>query len=110
MSNAANVVGERELSLSNGNIVTVSIGFPLFVFEGEYECSYRIVGLPKEEGGRVVGSDALQALQLALIRVGAILYTSEDWTSGALSWNGDRNLGFPLPESIRDLRDGASSP
>jgi hypothetical protein len=109
MSNIGNAFGERELSLSNGSVVTVSIGFPLLVSDGEYECPYRIAGLQKEEGGRVVGSDALQALLLVLIRVGAILYTSEDWKKGALSWNGDRNFGFPLPESIKDSRDSASS-
>jgi hypothetical protein len=73
------------------------------VGEDEYYCSYRIIGLQKEENGRVFGSDALQALQLTLIRVGAILYTSEEWKNGNLSWNGDRDLGFPLPDSLKDL-------
>ena len=107
MGDISNSVGVRDLTLSNGNTVTVSIGLPSFVSEGEFVCPYRIAGLQAEEVGRAIGSDALQALQLALIRVGAILYTSEAWKDGVLSWNGDKDLGFPLPGSIKDLQGSA---
>jgi hypothetical protein len=94
------------LSLSSGGSVIVSLELPsAFVGgESEYRCSYRILGLAQEENGRVIGSDSLQALQLALVRIGAILYTSDEWRKNQLSWNGDRNLGFPLPESIKGLQ------
>ena len=106
MSNSHGTIGSRELSLFDGGKVIVTLGSPTPSAEGENECrcSYRILGLQKEENGRVMGSDALQALQLALVRVGTILYTSEEWRNNLLSWNGDKDLGFPLPESLKDLQ------
>lgn len=42
---------------------------------------------------------------LTLSRIGAILYTSEEWKKGNLRWLGDDHdhLGFPVPDSIADL-------
>src|ERR1700761_8224425 len=104
MNYSFNALGSRELSLLDGGTVIVALSGPT-IEEGEddYRCNYEITGLRTEEKGRVFGSDALQALQLALIRIGAILYTSEEWRGNLLTWNGDAELGFPLPESLKDL-------
>ncbi|NRR28838.1 hypothetical protein HSX11_01435 [Oxalobacteraceae bacterium] len=106
MDGCQSIAGSRELSLSNGGKVMISLGMPTLLKEGDssYRCWYQISGLNEEESGRVVGGDALQSLQLALIKVGAILYTCPEWRNNLLSWNGDRDLGFPLPESLRDLQ------
>lgn len=34
---------------------------------------------------------------------GAILYTSEEWTSARLTWNKGRNLFVPIPDAVKDL-------
>jgi hypothetical protein len=105
MSEFDGLIGHRELFLADNGKVIVSIGVSALLAEDEsdYYCSYRISGLTENESGRVIGSDALQALQLALIRVGSILYTSKEWNENILTWNGERNLGFPLPNSLKDL-------
>jgi hypothetical protein len=51
----------------------------------------------------------MQALILALSMVGTELYTSEEYESGRLSWDCGAvkgHLGFPVPESIRELLPG----
>ncbi len=48
----------------------------------------------------------MQALLLALKRVGADLYTSAEAKAGLLTWeagSSKSDLGFPVPDSIRDL-------
>lgn len=106
LSNLTALIGSRELLLSGNEEVVVSLGVPSPIGEGEdeYYCPYHISGLEEEGSGRVVGADALQAIQLVLVRIGAILYTSKEWQSGLLTWHGERNLGFPLPDSLKDLQ------
>ena len=97
---------QRDLDLNRDDKVIVSISIPELSKdnESEYHCHYHIFGLKREERGRVIGVDSLQSLQLVMKRVGAILYTSPEWTDGRLSWNGDKDLGFPLPDSLKDLQ------
>jgi hypothetical protein len=43
-----------------------------------------------------MGVDAIQALWLAMIVIGASLYTTAEYKSGRLRWFDD-DLGFPAP-------------
>jgi hypothetical protein len=45
----------------------------------------------------------VQALDLALKMVGAVLYTHAAWKAARLTWLGGRNLGFPVTDNLRDL-------
>jgi len=53
------------------------------------------------------GVDAVQALLSALQMIGAELYVSDEYKSGALVWHSPgRGYGFPVPQTIRDLLVG----
>jgi hypothetical protein len=54
-----------------------------------------------------VGVDAVQAIQLAMKMIGALLYTSEHHEAGRLAWlSSGQGYGFPVPGTIRDLLIG----
>ncbi len=91
---------------ANDRKITVVIGRPEKFPEGEdYYCPYQILGFGNERVRYAGGVDAVQALQLALQKIGADLYTSQEAQSKQLAWVGGNlgDLGFPVPESIRDL-------
>lgn len=97
-------IAQRELSLSGAANVSVLIGKPEVFPDGNgCYCPVQIVGLGEQRVSSPMGQDTMQALVLALEFVGTSLYTSSAWKSGRLTWLGNRNLGFPVPESIRDL-------
>jgi hypothetical protein len=53
------------------------------------------------------GLDAMQAIVLALQKIGATLYASEYHKAGLLMWDRPGNgYGFPLPQNARDLLEG----
>ena len=59
-----------------------------------------------------MGVDSVSALIRALTMVGAELYCSEEYENGRLTWDcgavkGD--LGFPVPENIRDVLPASQS-
>jgi hypothetical protein len=91
--------------------VTAKLGRPrLRVRDGLYECAAEI-----DEGGRVwvrylTGSDALEALQLALIILGTDLKHTNEQLGDALCWSSGqrRDLGLPTyPDfSLRPIMDG----
>jgi hypothetical protein len=63
-----------------------------------YFCSFLIEGIPATSIKGVYGVDAIQALQLALQTIGAILYTAPEYQHGRLRWLDDSgDLGFPRP-------------
>lgn len=98
------VIATRTLA-SGDRTISVSIGQPFVPpdFDGNWCCPYRIEGL----GGGAIryagGVDAVQALWMALLMIGTDLYTSAPGIAGRISWLGMRNLGFPVPEAVRDL-------
>lgn len=100
------IVANRELALADGKKVTVTIGKPeKFPDSEDYYCSYQIIGMGNERVRYAGGIDSIQALLLALNMVGADLYTSDEAKTGVLSWKGGEkgNLGFPVPDTLRDL-------
>ena len=68
-------------------------------FSDEYKayiCQYKISKHDYLDEGRPIGEDMLQAIYLAMIKLGAILSHTDFWKKENLSWYGDKNLGFPL--------------
>ena len=94
------------MSLDDGSEVIVEIGRPFNAPEigEEFYCPYRITGLGDRKVRGIPGFDAVQALLLALQTVGVDLYASDEGKAGKLSWLGQRDLGFPLPDIASDLR------
>ena len=72
-----------------------------------YVCYYRILGIGGEKLKRGAGTDAIQALMLTLVRIGADLYASEESKAGRLSLFQDQNLGFPV--FFRDIFPAAAT-
>ncbi len=72
-----------------------------------WSCAYEI-GWPEGPRRSVAhGGDALQALTLALQKIGTELYTSVHHRSGALSGSSPGGgYGFPVPPNLRDLLAG----
>lgn len=76
--------------------------------DGEcWMCDYEI-DWPHETWRRyAAGLDAVQALVLALQKIGTELYTSEYHQSGRLMWvDPSQGYGFPLPSNARDMLRG----
>ncbi len=98
-------IASRELD-ANGKKVVVVIGRPEKFPDGEdYYCPYQIVGIGSERVKYAGGIDAVQALQLALKKIGTDLYTSQEAQAKQLLWAGGEpgDFGFPVPDSLRDL-------
>ncbi len=103
------IIANRSLRLRQGS---VDIDLPIHIqapqeLGSDWICDYEIGWPEGAKKSRAAGFDAVQALQLALQKIGTELYTSEHHKSGSLksqdSWNG---YGFPVPASIRDLLVG----
>lgn len=75
---------------------------------GAWFCHYEIQWPHGRRAGYGSGVDAVQALLIALMNIGAELYASEYHERGDLYWTepGD-GFGFPAAKSIRDLLVGA---
>jgi len=100
---ALDVIAERRLQLSGGTAeVIVTVGRP--ISDGnDYRCDFKITGLGYDKVQHAMGVDSVQALLLALMGIGARLYTSDEAREGRLTWLDSRNLGFPVPDNIADL-------
>ncbi len=99
------ILGGRDLEISDGRKVTITIGIPQ-KHGDDFLCPYKIVGIGEERVQHAIGIDALQALQLTLKKIGADLYTSDEARAGMLSWEGELvkgDLGFPVPDVIKDF-------
>jgi hypothetical protein len=98
------VIAQRELSLSAQETVSVLIGKaePFPDGNGCY-CPYQILGIGDQRVRHAGGEDTVQALMLTLKMIGTDLYTSPEAKARRLTLNGSKDLGFPVPDSIRDL-------
>ncbi len=92
----------RRLYLRDGEraavAVEVSLSAPVEV-KGSWFCQYEISWPDGSVGGEVGGSDAIQALYLAMQAVALSLYASRHHKAGNLYW--DRpgaGYGFPMPK------------
>jgi hypothetical protein len=103
------IIAHRSLKLRQRS---TDIDVPVRIYapeskDGDWTCHYEI-GWP--EGTResyAGGIDAIQALHLALQKIGTEIYTSTHHEAKTLRWekSGD-GYGFPVPKNIRDLLEG----
>jgi hypothetical protein len=95
------LIAERELDLASedgksASKVLVKIGKPRKIpGQSIYRCHFQIIGVGSEKVRYGEGSDDMQALILALTKIGSHLYTSKESVSKRLSCMGMLNLGFP---------------
>lgn len=92
------VIAERQLSRADGGFVIVRIGKPRPYPEGgSAYCPYEIIGLDYSVVSRAGGIDDIQALLLALEKIGTTLAFYNNETGGTLFWieEGNPDLGFP---------------
>ena len=104
LKNVGLPIAQRELELEGARKITVVVGKPeKFPGDDDYYCPYQITGLGDDKVRYAGGIDGVQALWLALQMIAADLYTSSEAQNGKLTWHDERDLGFPVPESVRDL-------
>src|SRR4051812_19188369 len=63
----------------------------------DFYCPTQIVGIGDEHVDATYGIDAVQALQLAMKRVGATLDRLNAEAGNTLRWDGDENGSYGLP-------------
>jgi hypothetical protein len=103
------IIATRVLSLRDG---TIDIEIPIRIFAPEQSdrawfCRYEIDWPEGRQDMTAWGTDSVQAIVLALQMIGADIYTSSYHKSGKLKHEAPgRGYGFPVPASIRDLREG----
>jgi hypothetical protein len=74
---------------------------------GSWKCQYEIDWPHGKWESFGAGVDAVQALTIALQKIGVEIYFSEYHKSGQLFWNKPGNgYGFPVPPSARDVLSG----
>ncbi len=102
----------RTIHGSSGRTILVQISAPYEEMNEETDscsdscCNFRIQGIGSGKVRRVWGIDGFQAIQLAMMAVGAELYSSEEARAGELRWEAGNvrgDLGFPVPPRLVDL-------
>ena len=90
------VIAERNLAVADkpGTWVTVRLRVPELNESGNYTCAYEITGADFEISRFAEGIDAFQALQGALIHIGAQLTRLQNEHGITLQFAGG-NPGFP---------------
>lgn len=87
--------------------IPIEIFAPLRSENGSWFCRYEIGWPDKKSDGLVGGYDSAQALVLALLTIGAEIYSSSYHKSGNLFWDKPGNgYGFPVAPTLRDLLQG----
>lgn len=108
------IIAQRSLHLQQGKR---DIEIPVRIFAPEadgsaWSCKYEIDWPGDKRRSSAVGFDSMQALTLALQKIGAEIYTSDFHKSGLLNWdnskksNSRKGYGFPVTPNIRDLLIG----
>lgn len=104
------IIATRNLKIRNRGInanVSVNLFIPEFA-DGAWVCRYEI---DWPEGARrsfAAGIDAMQALYLALQKIGIDLYMSSHHAAGHLIWNEPNDgYGFPVPKNGREFLIGS---
>ena len=101
IENIGQEIASRGLDLNRDGVTTqvlVRIGIPYLDADNlSYICPFEITGIGDRRLGYSVGVDAVQALQLVMLMIGANLQYLCESDDGNLSWNdgGACDLGFP---------------
>lgn len=99
MESGLDFIAERFLTLNEDGEerrIRIALGRPYQEPDKAYFCPYRITGIGVERTKRAGGVDSIQAIQLALVLIGAELSSH----SASLKWDGEPSTGFPT--SIHD--------
>jgi hypothetical protein len=93
-------IASRRLDLKRGGVTTqvlVRIGLP-YRDQHSFHCPFEITGIGERRLGYAVGVDAIQALELVMIMIGAKLEYLAQTNNGGLSLADgiDDDPGFPL--------------
>lgn len=98
------IIARRELTC-DGKPVRVLIGMPQRLSDPEdYLCPYEIDGPYTKKLSRVIGIDAVQALQLVMVKIGVDLEASDENRTGRLRWLDESGyLGFPSTETLAEM-------
>jgi hypothetical protein len=100
-----------ELHTEDGNsTVTIKIGKPVDVETGMSYCAFQILGIGNERIRSAIGVDSVQALILALTKIGTDLYMSPESRAGRLSWMGDPSGNLGMPVISEALADAVKNP
>lgn len=104
------VIATRTLYLAIGSLPRR--GFDVRVFQPikdskSWRCRYEIDWPGRPRQSEAYGVDGVQALALAMQKIGAELYTSPYHEKGQLVFDKAGNgYGFPVPKPLRDLLVG----
>lgn len=103
MTTLGQVIASRKLTIANGQAAEVLIGSPRPFSDKEdgFYCPFQIRGLGDGQVRHAGGVDAVQAMILALQRVGTLLNASEEAKNARLSWEcgiSPGDFGFPTIE------------
>ena len=105
MNDNARVVAEMTLALLDSDTrVGVRLFEPREVKEGEWACAFEI-DAPLDVTLTTYGVSGMQALALALKRLSAHLYGSEEYRAGRLGIDGEfgGQLGIPATHWLHDV-------
>jgi hypothetical protein len=101
---AGRIIATREFDLEGDPPGRASLVIARPHQDGDWRCDFEIRGLGLGDiDGCAMGVDPVQALFLALKNIASLLYTSEEFKSGRLTWFGQRNLGLPTADAITPL-------
>jgi hypothetical protein len=74
---------------------------------GNWRCAYEIDWPDGKRSSAAAGVDSVQALLLALQKIGTEIYTSDYHRQGQVNWlEANQGYGFPVPKNVRDLLVG----
>jgi hypothetical protein len=100
------LMGTRSLKIRSG-ITDAEVAVRLFApeeNEGTWWCRYEIDWPNGKKASAAAGVDSIQAIVLALQKIGVELYCSDHHKSGGLIWTeSGRGYGFPVAADVRDL-------
>jgi hypothetical protein len=99
------IIASRTLSFADGGEITIRVGQPFMPpnYGGNFCCPYQIDGIGDGKIRYGSGVDSLQALYIALINISTDLYPSEEAKAGKITWQGERDLGLPMAEAIKEF-------
>jgi len=86
----------------DGQAATCRFFQPIEESTGEFSCRYEIEGSEGVSSKHAYGVDEVQALLLAMQRAHIDLLAARENHGRDVSWLGERSLGLPIPDSIRD--------